>query len=298
VDRFTAIKVFCAVVEHNGFAAAARHLRLSPAAVSKNIAELEAHLGARLLTRTTRRMSLSEAGSLYYAQASAILEQLDAADESVAGSTDAARGVLRVSAPMSFGLRVLAPLLPEFLDRHPDVTLDVELSDQAVDLIAGRFDLAIRGSGALPDSTLIAKRLLTLDRILCGAPSYLDRHGTPGHPDDLIGHYGLAYTLSGTGDTWTLIRGGVTTDAAFKPRLRVNNSLALRDAAMAGMGLALIPRLYVDDALADGRLIHILPDWKAGAQAIHAIYPAGRFHIGRLRLFLAFVSEKWAGLNG
>jgi DNA-binding transcriptional LysR family regulator len=292
MERFTALKVFCAVVERGSFAAAARGVDLSKAAVSKNVSELEAHLGARLLTRTTRRMSLTEAGERYYHDASRLLRELEDADEAVSEMTAAPRGRLRVSAPMSFGLRHLAPMIPAFLEHYPDVSVELEMSDAVVDLVGRQFDVAIRGHGALPDSSLIARRLTSLRRVICGAPAYFERHGMPQSPGDLGAHQCLIYTLSNAPDVWPLARNGRKLEVAVKGPYRVNNSLAIREALLAGTGIALIPKIYIEDALADGRLLTILDAWCPEEQWIYALYPAGRFTTKRVRAFVDFVAGR------
>lgn len=292
MERFTALKVFCAVVQHGSFAAAARNLRLSNAAVSKNVNELETHLGARLLTRTTRRMSLTEAGEYYYEDVSRVLRELDEADAAVSEMTGAPRGRLRVSVPMSFGLQHLASIVPEFLERYPDVTVDLEMSDAAVDLVGNHFDVAIRGHGALPDSSLVARKLKSLRRVICGAPAYFERHGLPQNPRDLRAHRCLIYTLSNAPDAWTLARNGRKLEVPVRGPYRVNNSLAIREALLAGVGIALIPRIYVEQALADGRLLAVLEAWCPEEQWIYALYPSGRFTTKRVKVFVDFLTDK------
>ncbi len=291
MDRFTALKVFCSVVERRGFAAAARELGLSNAAVSKNIGELEARLGVRLLTRTTRKMSLSEAGAAYYTEAARILDLLVQADDAAAGMTSQLRGKLKISAPMSFGLRVLTPLIPQFLTMHPEVEIDLVLSDTVVDLVGGHFDVAIRGYGTLPDSGLIARRLTELNRVVCGSPSYFSQKGIPRDLKDLSDHNCLIYTLSNELKGWSLSRNGRVQHVIVTGHLQINNSLALRDAALAGFGIAYIPKIYIDDALADGRLVTVLNDWLAVEQWIYAIYPPGRYKTNRVGTFVDFVAE-------
>ena len=210
MDHLTALRVFRQVVEQGGFAAASRQLGLSPAAVSKNIAELEAHVAARLLNRTTRRMSLTEAGTRYYEQVARILDELREAEQSLGPLQSAPTGTLRVSAPMSFTLTRLSAAIPAFLARHPDLSLDLNLEDRRVDIVKEGYDLAIRGTDRLEDSSLVARRLMTLEHVLCAAPAYLARHGEPASPADLRGHECVQFTLSGHADEWTFQRAGQT----------------------------------------------------------------------------------------
>lgn len=177
MDHLTALKVFRQVVEQGGFAAASRQLRLSPAAVSKNIAELEAHVAARLLNRTTRRMSLTEAGRQYYEQVARILDDLNEAELALGPLQQEPSGTLRVSAPLSLSLTLLSAAMPRFLARHPRLSLDLHLEDRRIDLVKEGFDVAIRGSDRLEDSSLVARKLMALEHVLCGAPAYFDQHG-------------------------------------------------------------------------------------------------------------------------
>ena len=210
MDHLTALRVFRQVVEQGGFAAASRQLGLSPAAVSKNIAELEAHVAARLLNRTTRRMSLTEAGTRYYEQVARILDELREAEQSLGPLQSAPTGTLRVSAPIilhadaSVGRDSRLPGAPS------DLSLDLNLEDRRVDIVKEGYDLAIRGTDRLEDSSLVARRLMTLEHVLCAAPAYLARHGEPASPADLRGHECVQFTLSGHADEWTFQRAGQT----------------------------------------------------------------------------------------
>lgn len=298
MERLTALKVFCAVVQNRSFAAAARDLALSNAAVSKNINELEASLGVRLLSRTTRRMSLTEAGERYYNDISRLLRELEDADAAVSEMTAAPQGRLRVSAPMSFGLQHIAPIIPEFLERYPDINVDLEMSDHIIDVVGYQFDVAIRGHSALPDSSLIARRLKSLRRVICGAPVYFERHGIPQNPHDLRGHKCLIYTLSNAPDTWPFTRNGRKLEVAITGRYRVNNSLAIREALLSGAGIALIPRIYVEQDIVDGRLLSILEVWCPQEQWIYALYPSGRFTPKRVKTFVDFLADKLVQKTG
>lgn len=292
MDRFTALRVFRAVVDCGSFAAAARDLGLSNAAVSKNIGELEAHLGTRLLNRTTRSMNLTEAGAHYYERMTRLLQDLADADDAVAEMTRVPRGRLRVNAPMSWGLLRLSNLMPDFLQRYPEVRVELELSDTVADLVEQHIDVAIRGQGAMKDSTSIARRLARLDRVVCGSPAYFKRHGTPGVPADLREHSCLVYSLSSEPEKWRFTREGKRSDVTVSGNYRVNNSLALRDALLAGAGIALIPTDYVREYLSAGRVKAVLEDWETNEQAIYAVYPSGRYLPGRVRAFIDFLIEK------
>lgn len=262
MDRFTALNVFRQVVELDSFAAAARHLGLSPAAVSKNINELEAHLAARLLNRTTRRLSLTEAGSRYYEQIVRVLDDLQDADSSLGPLQEQPSGTLRVSAPMSFTLVRLAELVPRFLERYPELSLDLQLDDRRVDLVKEGFDLALRGSDRLEDSSLVARHLMTFDHVLCGSPAYFQGNGVPADPEELRRHECVSFTLSGHAAEWSFQRGGETRRVPVRGRYRVNSSLALCAALRGGHGISLVPELYVREDLAQGKLQAVLGDWQ------------------------------------
>ncbi|MFY1054169.1 LysR family transcriptional regulator [Ectopseudomonas khazarica] len=292
MDRLTALAVFRQVVERGSFAAAARYLKLSAAAVSKNIGELEAHLAVRLLNRTTRSMSLTEAGQRYYEQVARILDDLQQADSSLGELQATPSGTLRVSAPMSFSLVCLADAIPRFLARYPELTLDLQLDDRRVDMIAEGFDLAVRGSDRLEDSSLVARPLLTLRHVLCAAPQYLRRHGTPQVPEDLQALECVQFSLSGHAREWVFQRGEQVRRLEVCGRYSVNSSLALCAALRAGHGISLVPEIYVRDDLAQGRLQPLLEDWQMMQTQLYAIYPSRRQLQAKVRVFIDFLLEE------
>lgn len=292
MDRFTALNVFRQVVDLGSFAAAARHLSLSPAAVSKNIHELEAHLSVRLLHRTTRRMSLTEAGSRYHEQVVRILDDLQEADGSLGPLQTAPRGTLRVSAPMSFSLIRLAQAIPRFLERYPELTLDLQLEDRRVDIVKEGFDLVLRGSDRLEDSSLVARELMTLRHVLCAAPAYFARHGVPGDPDDLRRLECVQFTLSGHASEWSFQRAGQQRRVPVRGRYKVNSSLALCAALRAGHGISLVPEIYVREDLAQGRLQAVLGDWAPPETRLYAVYPSRRHLQAKVRAFMDFLVQE------
>ena len=292
MDRLTALAVFRQVVERGSFAAAALYLKLSAAAVSKNIGELEAHLAVRLLNRTTRSMSLTEAGQRYYEQVARILDDLQQADSSLGELQATPSGTLRVSAPMSFSLVCLADAIPRFLARYPELTLDLQLDDRRVDMIAEGFDLAVRGSDRLEDSSLVARPLLTLRHVLCAAPQYLRRHGTPQVPEDLQALECVQFSLSGHAREWVFQRGEQVRRLEVCGRYSVNSSLALCAALRAGHGISLVPEIYVRDDLAQGRLQPLLEDWQMMQTQLYAIYPSRRQLQAKVRVFIDFLLEE------
>lgn len=288
----TALTVFRTVADLGSFAAAARHLGLSPAAVSKNINELEAHLYTRLIHRTTRRMSLTEAGTLYFERVSRVLDDLEEAEGTLLAGQDHPSGTLRVSAPMTVTLVSLSDAIPRFLHQYPDLTLDLNLDDRRVNLIEEGFDIALRGSDNLEDSSLIARKLKTMDHVLCGAPSYFEKYGWPEHPQDLTRHNCIQFSLSGHATKWSFRRDNKTENVAIRGRYRVSSSIAVRDALRAGFGLSLIPHMYVADDLAKGRLCAALESWKPNETALYAVYPSRRYVDSKVRVFLDFLVEE------
>lgn len=291
MDRLTALTVFRSVVELGSFAAASRHLGLSPAAVSKNVAELEAHLSTRLLNRTTRRMSLTEAGSLYFDRTVQVLDDLGDADATLRAMQSKPTGVLRVSAPVTVTLTSLSEAIPAFLERYPDLTLDLRLDDRRVDIVQEGFDIALRGSDRLEDSGLIARKLMTMRHVLCASPAYFDQVGRPRTPEEITDHTCIQFSLSDHATEWTFQRKGRAVSAKIDGRYKVSSSLAVRDALRAGFGLSLIPEMYVRDDLDSGRLCTALDDWSPDETSLYAVYPSRRYVVSKVRVFLDFLIE-------
>ncbi len=291
MDRLTALNVFRHAADLGSFAAAARQLGLSPAAVSKNIGELEAHLGARLFNRTTRRMSLTDAGARYYERIRRVLEELEEADNSLGAMQTTPSGLLRVSAPVTLTLMTsLSAALPRFLERHPALSLELRMDDRRSNLIEEGFDLAIRASDSLEDSSLIARKLMPMPHVVCAAPDYLARHGTPKSPEDLRRHNCIQFTLSGHAASWEFQKGGRKFQIPVDGRYKVTSSFAVRDALRAGFGLSLIPRIYVQDDIAAGRLKPLLEAWATTETSVYAVYPSRRHLSAKLRAFLDFLA--------
>ncbi len=294
MDHLTALKVFRTTAATGSFAGAARQMGLSAAAVSKNIAQLEAHLKVRLINRTTRQMSLTEAGAAYHERLSRILDELSEADAALAPMGSSPGGVLRVSAPLTFALTSLSPAIPEFMARYPNLRLELNLQDSRSDIIGEGYDLAIRGSDRLEDSSLVARRLMTMDHVLCGAPGYFATAGRPARPEDLKAHECVQFTLSGHANKWTFSRAGRSVAVPVDVRYKVSSSIAVRDALLAGFGLSLIPRIYVEHELASGRLQAVLEDWEADKTPVYAVYPS-RHLAAKTRVFVDFLAERFSG---
>jgi DNA-binding transcriptional LysR family regulator len=293
MDQFAAIEAFVRVAESGSFSKAAERLRSSKSAVSRQVSALEAELGARLLHRTTRALTLTEAGRSYFAQAARILADLAEANASVGQLQAAPRGRLRVSAPMSFGFLHLAPAVPAFLDRYPDVELDMIMSDRFVDLVDEGFDMAVR-IGKLTDSSLVARKLAPNRRTVCAAPAYLQKRGIPTSPDDLKAHECLCYSNLGMAQEWRFVRpDGRPWPVEVSGRLHANNGDALRAAALRGFGLAVLPSFLVGHDFQSGALVSVLEDVLPQDSAVHAVYPHARHLSPKVRAFVDFLAERF-----
>lgn len=297
MDRLTELTVFRLVADTGSFIAAARKLGLSAPAVSKSIAALETRLGVRLIQRTTRRMSLTEAGVTYLEDVRQILDKLDEADRAMGPMQDQPSGLLRVTAPMTVALAALSQAMPEFLRRFPAVQLDLHLDDHRVDLVREGFDLAIRVRDATDDSRLIARQIYSLDLVLVASPAYWAARGVPASPAALSGHECIRFPLSAHTDRWTFRKGVSVESVKVVGRYSVGSGIAIRDALVAGFGLSLTPRLYVADDLASGRLEAVLSDWKADATPIYAVYPSRRHLPPKVRAFIDFVAAQFAAVE-
>jgi len=292
--QLESMALFARVVEAGGFSAAARELGLSKASVSKRVARLEDRLGVRLLNRTTRRLSLSEAGEAFYAGCRRMMSEAEAAEQAVTYLASAPRGTLRVNAPMSFGQLHLAPAMTAFLRRYPELAVDLVLDDREINLVQDGFDVGVRIK-ALRDSSLIARRLAPARALICAAPSYLAAHGQPARPEDLTRHPCLLYSYQAEPGVWLLRGPDGERRVRVNGRLRANNGEALREAAVAGFGLVLMPSFIVGEEVRRGRLTPVLSDWIAGEPlAIHAIYPASRNLSPKVRVFVDFLAERFA----
>lgn len=294
LDHLAAMAVFARVVEDGSFTAAARALGLSKSAVSKQIGRLEDRLGVRLLNRTTRRLSLSEAGEAFYERCRRAVAEAEAAEAAVSRLAAAPRGALRVNAPMSFGLQHVVPALPEFLARYPELDVDLALNDRYVDLVEDGYDVGVR-IGRLGDSSLIARRLARSRRVPLAALDYLRRRGRPLHPTDLRNHDCLTYAYQAERSGLWRFRGpGGAVRVEVGGRLRANNGDALREAALAGLGIALLPTFIAGDDLRAGRLTALLQDWQEeGEGDVHAVYPAARNLSPKVRVFVDFLAARF-----
>jgi DNA-binding transcriptional LysR family regulator len=292
--------IFARVAQAGSFARAAAELSLSQATVSKAITRLESRVGTTLFHRTSRRMSLTDSGQAALERATRILEEGEAVETEVAEQSTNLRGLIRVTAPMSFGVARLAPMLPEFMQAHPDVEIDIQFSDELVDLIANRFDMALRIS-TLADSSLRARRLCTVRILLVGAPGYFKRHGRPKHPRDLLTHRGLVYTYARGGTAWRFRhrRYGEFAQEAMPTQLQANNAEVFTPALQAGLGLALQPEFLVWQELRSGALETAMDDWCVEPIALHIVTPPSRRRPARVQALIdhlaaRLLDEPWA----
>jgi DNA-binding transcriptional LysR family regulator len=274
VDRLTSMTVFAKVAMTRSFSGAARELGISQATASKHVQTLEDWLGARLLHRTTRRVALTDVGEGFYIQCARILEDMETA-RSAAKPEAPVRGNMRITAPVVFGSTKLGPLVVDFLQLHPELSLSVELSDRSVDLIEEGYDLAIRTAPS-GGSGLVAWRLMPLDYMLCAAPGYLSRHGVPSNPADIGAHHCITGIDVSPGTTWRFTGPDGDAEVSIYGRLQINNALLRRDAALAGAGILLCADYLVSDDITAGRLVHLLPDYVPSGSALHAVSPAFR----------------------
>jgi len=291
---FEALAIFAKVVELRSFAAAAAELALSKATVSKAVGRLEERIGARLFNRTSRRLALTDAGQRLSERAARLLADGEAAESEALAQSASPRGLVRLAVPMTFGVKTVAPLLPEFLEVHPEVSIDLHLSDATVDLIGDGFDAGLR-IARLPDSSLIARRLCGMPRYTVAAPSYLKRHGRPTHPMQLADHRCFGYAYLSNPDVWHYAN-AAGEQASVRPGgpLRVNNGEAIMPALVAGLGIADLPEFIVGDAIASGEVEVILKGWKQPEGAVHLVTPPGGPRPARVEVLAEFLTQKFA----
>lgn len=289
---FEAWGVFAAVVEHRSFSAAADALSVSKATVSKAISRLETRLGTMLFHRTSRRLTLTDSGRALAEHAQRILSEGEAAEEAAFESASAPAGLVRVAAPLTFGIQHLAPILADFLVAHPGIKIDLRLSDAFVDIVGDGIDIALR-IAELPDSSLRARRLGPVTAHIIASPAYFEKHGRPRHPADLAGHACFTYANTASPDIWRFRKaGGEEASVRVDGPIRTDSGDAMLPALRAGLGVAILPGFIVDADIAAGRLEAVLADWTIGASALHLITPPGTLRPARVEALIEFLSAR------
>jgi len=292
MDRLISMSVFAAVVEHENFTAAAEHLKISRASASKHISALEDSLGGRLLNRTTRHISLTEAGKAYYQRCKKILEDVEEAECVVTGFSAEPRGLLRINAPMSFGIRQLGGIVSRFCQALPAIQVELSLNDRFVDIVEEGYDLVIR-IARLADSSMVARKLAPCFRVLCASPSYLATQGYPSNPEELSQHSCLHYTYLESDKHWVLnAPDGTEHRVVIQPPLVANNGDALCSAAIEGLGIVMLPTFIVGDAIRAGELEIILPDYRPPDINLYSVYPSSRHLSAKVRAFIDFAIKE------
>jgi DNA-binding transcriptional LysR family regulator len=293
MDKFSDIEAFVAVVEAGTFSAASERLGVAKSVVSRRVSQLERRLGGRLLHRTTRRLSLTDAGKNFFQRALQILADLDDAEQGVTEETTALRGTLKLAAPLSFGLNHLSDAIADFLSEHPGIELNLDMNDRNINLVEEGFDMAVR-IGELEDSTLVARRLGTVRNVTCASRDYLKQYGEPVHPDELHQHVGLQYSNISYKQQWHYeTPEGKTIFARPQIRIRANNGEVLAAAATAGLGITTGPTFILGRYLRDSSLITILSGFQRPTLGIYAVYPPGRLIPRRIQVFSDFLAGRF-----
>ncbi|MCG2578011.1 LysR family transcriptional regulator [Dechloromonas sp. XY25] len=293
MDRLDAMQLFVRVAELGSFAAAAQQIGVARSVVTRQIAGLEAHLGIKLMARSTRRLTLTSAGTAYLEKCRVILNLVEAAETGVAEERQTPRGSIRISLPLSYGLKRLAPLLLDFSQRYPEVMLDMDYTDRRINLIEEGIDLAIRITRRL-DAGDVARRIGSGRMLVLAAPDYLSRHGTPRHPAELAHHVCLGYTNAGSALAWQFLVDGQLENFHVRSRLNANNGEVLTEAAAQGLGITCQPDFIADDFLATGRVVEILADFPTPELGIYAMLPSNRHVPHRVRVLMDNLAERLA----
>lgn len=293
MNKLEEMIAFVQAVEHRGFSAAARELQLSPSAVSKQISRLEDRLGARLFHRTTRQLNLTQEGRAFYERCVAVLDEIQQAEQAVSELHGQVRGVLRVVAIAAFARAHLLPLFPDFMGRYPELKLELRLSERSVDLIDAGADVALQLSEMIDDESLVAKKLFTNRRLVCAAPAYLDRYGTPQNPEDLLDHNCLTHSSFVHFNDWEFEGPNGTKVLHVSGNFEANSAMALYEAVLAGVGVARLATFLVGRDLSTGRLVPLLTDYVHEKSSLLVVYPHRRHLSTKVRAFVDFLSEKF-----
>lgn len=290
MDTIDGMRTFVAVVADGSFSSAAKRLDMSPQLVSKYVGQLEQRLGTRLLNRSTRRLSLTEAGLAYTDRCRQVLADIDEMESAIGDMTARASGTLRINAPMSFGVSHLARATAEYQSENKDVTVELTLNDRVVDVVSEGFDLAIR-IGELNESSLVARRLAPSRLVVCASPEYLEKHGTPKTAQDLTEHNCLMYSYQSERRHWRLERDGESHSVEISGTLVANNGDALRLAALAGAGIILQPAFIVGDDIREGRLLAVLPEYSLAEHGVYAVYPHRQYLSAKVRTYVDYMAD-------
>jgi len=294
MDTLDGLKTVIAVVETGSFTAASERLGISKALASKYIGEVEKQLDVRLFNRSTRKLALTEAGQNYYDKALPLIEEFDDLIDQVTGTQAGPQGFLRVSVPVTFGEMKLSAVIVKFLKKYPQIQLDIQLTDKKINMLEEGVDVVIR-IGGVDDSSLIAKKINTYPLILCAAKGYLTEYGTPKKPQDISQHTCIIDSNFKIGDQWPIISSDDKTDTiTVSSKISVNSPRAVKEIAMAGGGIAMIPKFIIEDALKDGRLEVVLPDYHTLEFGLFAIYPHRRYLAKKVRCFIDFLAEEFS----
>lgn len=291
LDPLEGLAAFITVAKHLSFTRAAEELRMSRATVSAQVQALEAKLGVRLMQRSTRAVVLTEAGSAYFQSLVGIIPQVREAERAALSYQEEVVGRLKMTVPPEFAQIHMAPIIAEFLKRNPSVSIDITFSHRAVNLIDEGYDLAIRGTIAI-EPNLITRHIGDSPLIICAAPEYLEKHGAPTEPIDLANHACLHFSGLRWGNVWILKRDGQTLRIPIVPRYLANDGITLRDVAVAGAGLTLLPMFEIGPEIREGRLVRVLDTWEVGSVPIHAVYPANKNIASKVRRFTDFLVKR------
>ncbi|MEP6964635.1 MAG: LysR family transcriptional regulator [Polaromonas sp.] len=294
MDRFLEMQTFNAVVDAGSFVKAADAMNMSKAAVSRNVVDMETRLGVRLLHRTTRRLSLTDEGQVFYARSKELLAELEEAEAEITSRSEAASGLLRVNAPVTFGILHLAPLWGMFKALNPRVTLDITLADRVVDLVEEGYDVVIR-IATLENSTLVSKRLASTRMVLCASPQYLKLHGTPGHPGELTRHAVISYSYWSTRDEWRFEGPLGPVSVKTSPCIHTNSGDTCRAAALSHQGVILQPTFLVGQDLSAGSLVELMPEFRSIELGVYAVYPTRKHVSAKVRALIEFLAAHFAG---
>jgi len=292
INQLESLKVLKAVVECGSFTAAAARLNMSAARVSKSIEHLERNLETVLFNRSTRQMQITDSGRHCYNRALEMINQWQDLQEQLVESHNSTAGNIRISAPMSWGLEILAPIVDAFMKEYPDITLDIQLSDQQVNVLEGQFDLVLRLTNQLSDSNLICRKITNYKFIACATPCYLAKYGEPAEPRQLQEHVCLMFALPGATRKWQFLKGRKLIDVYLKPHLLSNNSKLLHSALLSGRGIAFIPEFLVAKDLVTATLIPLLKDFSANELNLYSLRPSNRMPSHRLKIFHDYLSQK------